>query len=315
MLYAFAIDDERLVPLPDGAEVPGAGGAAWVDLVDPSEEERDRVEAAYRQSLPEREEVEEIEASARFYEDEDGVHVHSLFLHETEGRYRNTSVAFTIAGERLFSLRDREIPAFRLIRMRARREGGLAQDAAALLISLLEVKVEGLAGVLETIYTNLEETGQRVLEDPDADLEDAIDELARQEDVNGKVRLCLMDTQRAVTYLLRRTRLSAECAERAREILRDIDSLIPHNNFLFEKVNFLMDTSQGFISIEQSKIIKIFSVVAVVFLPPTLIASIYGMNFRLMPELDWAAGYPMALLLMVLAGIAPYWYFKRKGWL
>jgi magnesium transporter len=100
-----------------------------------------------------------------------------------------------------------------------------------------------------------------------------------------------------------------------RELLRDIDSLLPHNSFLFEKVNFLMDAAQGFINIEQNQIIKIFSIAAVVFLPPTLVASIYGMNFDHLPELHWLAGYPWALALMVVSAIAPYWYFKRKGWL
>jgi magnesium transporter len=133
--------------------------------------------------------------------------------------------------------------------------------------------------------------------------------------INGKVRLCLMDTQRALTYLLRRARLGSAQADEVREILRDIESLLPHNSFLFEKVNFLMDAAQGFISIEQNKIIKIFSIAAVVFLPPTMIASIYGMNFQIMPELGWEWGYPLAIGLMILSGIAPYWYFKYRGWL
>ena len=113
----------------------------------------------------------------------------------------------------------------------------------------------------------------------------------------------------------RRARLGSAQADEVREILRDIESLLPHNSFLFEKVNFLMDAAQGFISIEQNKIIKIFSIAAVVFLPPTMIASIYGMNFQIMPELGWEWGYPLAIGLMILSGIAPYWYFKYRGWL
>ena len=97
--------------------------------------------------------------------------------------------------------------------------------------------------------------------------------------------------------------------------MRDIDTLMSHTNFMFEKINFLMDAAQGFINIEQNKIIKTFSIASVVFLPPTLVASIYGMNFVHMPELQWMAGYPFALILMVLAGLAPFYYFKRQGWL
>jgi magnesium transporter len=102
---------------------------------------------------------------------------------------------------------------------------------------------------------------------------------------------------------------------RLKEILRDVDSLISHSTFLSEKVNFLMDITMGRINIEQNKIIKILSIAAVVFLPPTLVASIYGMNFKFMPELGWSFGYPVAIALMLVAGVAPYWYFKRKGWL
>ncbi len=315
MLYAFTICADRLSPLPPAEAQPRLTDAAWVDLVAPSDEERHTVEALYRQHLPDEDEVEEIEASARSFEDEAGLHIHSFFLHEVEGRPKNTTVAFTLSGERLITLRDRDIPAFRLMRLRARRQTGLASDPLSILITLFETKVETLADTLERVYEGLEQASRLVLEEESSDLEFAIDELGRHEDLNGKVRLCLMDSQRALTFLLRRGRLSPENAERVREILHDIDSLLPHNSFLFEKVNFLMDAAQGFINIQQNQIIKIFSIAAVVFLPPTLVASIYGMNFQHMPELSWRFGYPAALALMFLAGFAPYWYFKRKGWL
>jgi magnesium transporter len=315
MLQAFALKDRRLVPVSaeDGA-VP-LSQALWVDLVDPTDEERERVAVLYRRELPETDEVEEIEASARFYKDEDGLHIHSLFLHEVDGHPRNTSVAFTLGAERLFSLREREIPAFRLLRMRARHIGRVAEDPVILYLALQEIKIDDLADTLEEVHQGLEAVSRMVLETKDRNLEQAIDELTRHEDVNGKVRLCLMDTQRDLTFLLRHGHLSQEQTDHLRELLRDIDSLLPHNNFLFEKVNFLMSAAQGFVSMEQNQIIKIFSIAAVVFLPPTLVASIYGMNFHFMPELGWHLGYPMALVLMVLAGLAPYWYFKRRGWL
>jgi magnesium transporter len=212
-------------------------------------------------------------------------------------------------------LREREIPAFRLMRMRARRQRGLAEDPVSILLALFEIKIDDLADTLEGVYTQLEATSNLVLEDNETQHEEALDELARQEDTNGKVRLCLMDTQRALSFLLRRGKLSAAHAETARELLRDIDSLLPHNSFVFDKINFLMDAAQGFISIRQNQIIKTFSIAAVVFLPPTVIASIYGMNFDLMPELHWNLGYPWALALMALSGVAPYVFFKVKGWL
>jgi magnesium transporter len=316
MLNAFMLDDQQLVALHTDDDDPETLAAAlWVDLVDPTDEEREQVAVLYRRELPEADEVDEIEASARFYQDEDGLHIHSLFLHEVDGHPHNTSVAFTLSSQRLFSLREREIPAFRLLRMRARRMRNPSIDPVFIYTALQEIKIDDLADTLEEVHQGLEEVSRMVLEATDRRLDEAIDELTRHEDVNGKVRLCLMDTQRDLIFLLRNGRPSEERTEQVRELLRDIDSLLPHNDFLFQKVNFLMNAAQGFISMEQNQIIKIFSIAAVVFLPPTLIASIYGMNFRVMPELDWSFGYPIALILMLLAGIAPYWYFKRRGWL
>lgn len=145
--------------------------------------------------------------------------------------------------------------------------------------------------------------------------DDALAELTELEDASSKVRLCLMDTQRALSFLLRKTRLPNNQLEQARDIMRDIESLQPHNESLFQKVNFLMQAAMGFINIEQNRIMKFFSVVSVMFLPATLVASTYGMNFEFMPELKFQYGYPMAIGLMICAAATPYLYFKRKGWL
>jgi magnesium transporter len=318
MLYGFALHKHRFEKLPLEEDSDALHHAIWIDLLRPTEEERRRVEFIYRQNLPEPNEVEEIEATARFFEDEGGLHLHSYFSHREEGRIDYSTVVFTLSGTRLFTLHDYELPAFRMLRLRARRELGLITDASSILLALFETKLEELADLLEEIHTGLDRVGKLILEeneDSNGELENALDELARQEDHNGKVRLCLMDTQRALTFLLRRSHLNDEQIRQVREILRDVDSLLPHSTFLFEKINFLMDAALSFINIEQNRTIKIFSVVAVVFLPPTLIASIYGMNFDFMPELHWSLGYPMALIIMIISSFAPYLYFKRKRWL
>jgi magnesium transporter len=149
----------------------------------------------------------------------------------------------------------------------------------------------------------------------DRDAADALSAIANEEDLNGRIRRNMMDTRRAVSFLMRGRLLNAEQFEEARQILRDIESLDGHTAFLFDKINFLMDATVGFININQNKIIKIFSVASVVFLPPTLIASIYGMNFKDLPELQWEFGYPIALAFMVATAIGPVWYFRRRGWL
>ena len=149
----------------------------------------------------------------------------------------------------------------------------------------------------------------------DQDAAELLNAMAREEDLNGRIRRNMMDTRRAVSFMMRGRLLNADQFDDARQILRDIESLDGHTAFLFDKINFLMDATVGFININQNKIIKIFSVASVAFLPPTLIASIYGMNFRWLPELDWSWGYPFALVLMLASAITPFWYFRRRGWL
>jgi magnesium transporter len=199
--------------------------------------------------------------------------------------------------------------------MRARRGQVECHSAADLLVTLMEQKVENLADTVEDVHRRLETVSHLVLEVENSDLEDGISQLARLEDMNGKIRLCLMDTQRDISFLQRNLRDEPKLAETAREIMRDIDTLMSHTTFLFDKINFLMDSTQGFINIQQNQIIKIFSIAAVVFLPPTLVASMYGMNFTHIPELEWVLGYPWAIGLMLASALAPYLYFKRKGWL
>ncbi|BEN13720.1 magnesium transport protein CorA [Serratia marcescens] len=316
MLSAFKLDNRRLsrLELDDSDDLTSS---LWVDLVEPEEGERERVQNELGQSLATRPELDDIEASARFFEDEDGLHIHSFFYFEdAEDHAGNSTVAFTIRDGRLYTLRERELPAFRLYRMRARNQTMLEGNAYELLLDLFETKIEQLADEIENIYSDLEQLSRVIMEGHQGDEYDAaLSTLAELEDIGWKVRLCLMDTQRALNFLVRKARLPTGQLEQAREVLRDIESLLPHNESLFQKVNFLMQAAMGFINIEQNRIIKIFSVVSVVFLPPTLVASSYGMNFEFMPELRWSFGYPGAITLMILAGLAPYLYFKRKNWL
>ncbi len=305
----------REIPTTAGNVAELADNADWLDALEPDDDERALLEGLLRTDLPESDDVEEIETSARCFVDQVGIHVHSLFLSQSEGRITTTSVACILQPRRLITIRDEEIADFRLLRMRARRGQVESHTAAELLVTLLEQKVENLADSVEDLHRRLEAVSYMVLEEVGSDLEEGISQLARLEDSNGKIRLCLMDTQRDISFLQRHLRDEPQLQETCREVMRDIDTLMSHTTFLFDKINFLMDSTQGFINIEQNQIIKIFSIAAVVFLPPTLVASVYGMNFEHIPELDWLLGYPWAIVLMLVAGFAPYWYFKRKGWL
>jgi magnesium transporter len=290
----------------------------WVDLESPSPAEKSWVESRFGLVIPIDIVDEDLEESARFYEEDNGeLHIRSDFLIGDEVDPRNVRVAFILHDKVLFSVHAEDLPVFRLLRLRARRIPALIDDAKDVLLKLYDADAEYSADALEGIYLNLERISARVLKQDidDKAAGEVLAAIAREEDLNGRIRRNVMDTRRAVSFMMRSRMLNAEQFEEARQILRDIDSLDSHTAFLFDKINFLMDATVGFININQNKIIKIFSVASVALLPPTLIASIYGMNFRAMPELEWSFGYPFAIGVMIASVAAPFIYFRRKGWL
>ena len=298
----------------------------WVDLESPTIEEKRWIKQYYGLSIPDDAMDEDIEESARFYAEDNGdVHIRSDFLIADITDPRTVRVAFilNLVNEQLkskgvlFSIHDEDVPVFRLLRMRARRAPGLIIDAKEVLLKLFDADAEYSADTLEGIYDALEKVSSKVLSGNVTDevATEVLGAIARHEDMNGRIRRNAMDTRRAVSFLMRSKMLSKDQFEEARQILRDIDSLDSHTAFLFDKINFLMDATVGFININQNKIIKIFSVVSVALLPPTLIASVYGMNFDGMPELHWEYGYPASIALMVASALIPMWYFRKRGWL
>ncbi len=322
MLNLFALENGRLkgglvqVPL-DQFEI-GPSTPIWVDLEAPTDAEKAWITSHFGLTIPDDVADEDIEESARFYEEDNGeLHIRSDFLIDDDDNPRNVRVAFILFNQVLFSVHDEDLPVFRLLRLRARRIPALISDDRDVLLRLYDADVEYSADALEGIYDNLETHSAAVLTTDVSDEEagKVLAAIAHEEDLNGRIRRNVMDTRRAVSFLLRSHMLNPEQVEASRQLLRDIDSLDSHTAYLFDKINFLMDATVGFININQNKIIKIFSVVSVALLPPTLIASIYGMNFRFMPELDQSWGYPFALALMTASVAAPMIYFWRKGWL
>ena len=298
----------------------------WVDLENPTVEEKRWIKQHYGLSIPEDAMDEDIEESARFYEEDNGdLHIRSDFLIDDNEQPRSVRVAFILnltnsdlkSKGVLFSIHDEDVPVFRLLRMRARRAPGLIEDAKEVLLALFDADAEYSADTLENIYDELEKVSKQVLAGDVTDTRagEVLGAIARQEDLNGRIRRNVMDTRRAVSFMMRSKMLNSNQFEEARQILRDIESLDSHTAFLFDKINFLMDATVGFININQNKIIQIFSVASVALLPPTLIASVYGMNFQHMPELAKEWGYPYALLLMLASALGPMWYFRKRGWL
>jgi magnesium transporter len=296
----------------------------WVDLTDPNDEERSWVKSIYGVTLPGEDEVKDIEASARYYEAENGdLHLRTDFLLDDDGPTAEgpsgvVTVAFILTKNMLFSVHSDDLPIFRLVRLRARSRPGSIADYKDVLLDLYATDAEYSADALEGIYQELEEVSHRVLQKDitDQDAAAALNAIAHEEDLNGRIRRNMMDTRRAVSFLMRGRLLNADQFEEARQILRDIESLDGHTAFLFDKINFLMDATVGFININQNKIIKIFSVASVALLPPTLVASVYGMNLKF-PELQFlgALSYPYTVALMIASAWIPMWYFRKRGWL
>lgn len=318
MLYAFSLSNGRLNRL----HVPEDGDLrtlqpVWIDLVAPADEERALVEQAYGVQLPRPAHLRDIEASARFYEGEGGVHLRSDFLSGKESHSRSVTVAFVLAGATLVSVHEDDLPIFRLLRMHLYAQAGNIGDCLDVLVDLYGMDVEFSADALEKVYADLGEVSRRVLGSAlrDRDAAKALAVIAHAEHINGRIRRNVMDTQRAISFLVRSKLLRPEQVEEARLIQQDIESLHGHTSFLSDKINFLMNSTTGFININQNRIVRMFTIASVVLLPPTLVASIYGMNFEFMPELGWKLGYPFALTMMALSVAGPLLFFLRKGWL
>jgi len=320
MINLFVLQNGRLSQeqVEDRNELLQYANPIWIDVVDPEEEELIWIKEAFGVLLPELDDLGDLEASARYFEADDGhLHIRTDFLLDEDETSRNVRVAFVLTKQVLFSIHDEDLPVFRLVRLRARLRPGSVSNAKDVLLDLYSTDAEYSADALEEVYENLEQAGKRVLSDSinDADAAEVLETIAKEEDTNGRIRRNVMDTRRALSFLMRSKLLSDEQQEEARQILRDIDSLENHTAFLFDKINFLMDATVGFINLNQSKIIKIFSVVSVALMPPTLLASIWGMNYKHMPELDMTWGYPMAILAMLISAIIPLGYFHSKGWM
>ena len=261
--------------------------------------------------LPNPKELTDLETSARFYVEDNGeVHLHSDFLLDRKDESRNVAVAFILNKDTLFSVRNKELPVFRLQRLRARAEFGYVTEAKDVLLDLYAAEVEYSANALEDVYSELEEVGRQVFSSHMTDDEAAniLAAIAEEEDLNGRIRRNVLDTRRALSFLMRGKFLSEIQHNDVREILRDIDSLDGHTAFLFNKINFQMDATVGFINVNQNKDIKRLTVISVVFMPLNVLAGIGGMSeFTMMTEgIPWPLAYGGFSVALVTIGWITY---------
>ena len=286
----------------------------WLDLTNPTEQERQWIKQAYGQELQFIEELGEIEASERFYRDEHGLHLHLYFLLSDNDITRNVNVGFTINNGRLYTLRSDDLPEFRAFYTAASKNPELCAGPLAIMLGIIWTRIGMMADLYERLQAELEPISLAIFRGKARAMPRVLESLARIEDVNGKVRLGLLENKRAHSNLSRSPEAAGH-TETINEILLDVESLMTFSGFLAERAKFLMDAAIGMINIAHNKRLNIFTVLSVILMPPTLIASIYGMNFEHMPELKWLWGYPMALLLMLAVAIGPILYLKRKDWL
>ena len=308
MLNAFDLQNGRLRQIPiDNREDLVKAKPIWVDLVAPSREERRWIEEIFGLRLPDADDLTDLEESARFYIEENGeVHLHSAFLLDKHDESRNVAVAFILRDNILFSTRDEELPVFRLQRLRARIQPGYVTEGKDVLLDLYAADVEYSADALEDIYAELEAVGRTVLltQVSDDKAAEILSEIAKQEDLNGRIRRNVLDTRRALSFLMRGRLLSADQHDDTRQILRDIESLDVHTSFLFGKINFLMDSTIGFININQNKRVAKLTTIGVVFTPLNIIAGIGGMSeFSMMTrDVPWPIAYGAFIVGMVAVG-------------
>ncbi len=310
----------------DGGRLSGPhedmDGALWLDLVNPGREEEAAVERLLGLDIPTREEMNEIEISSRLYLENGGAFMTAILPAHTDGDDPEMEpVSFVLTPDRLVTVRYHEPRAFVSFPPRAERTALEIPNAESVLVALLEAVVDRLADILERAARDIDAISRRIFRpsgDAPRDNQKTLEEIGRKGDLTSNIRDSLLTLERLAGFLGHVTvqrKSSKDIRERVKTLSRDIRSLLDHAGFLSQKVTFLLDATLGMINIEQNAIIKIFSVAAVIFLPPTLIASIYGMNFEHMPELDWLLGYPFAIGLMIVSAILPYAYFKRRGWL
>ncbi len=323
MIRSYASKENKLVEIDGGLDK--VGDVIWFDLHNPTDEEEDALELRLGINIPTREEMDEIEVSSRLY-NENGTTFMTVILPASSGdeRVEMQPVTFVLSGKHLITIRYHDPRSFQTFPARAARGVLACNSSEEVQIALLEAVVDRLADILEIAGRGIDEishtifSGQSDRQNRNTKLQDTIEAIGRKGDFISNIRDSLVTFDRLSGFLAhasQQRKSGKEIRERVKTLARDIHSLSDHASFLNQKVTFLLDATLGLISIEQNAIIKIFSVAAVVFLPPTLIASIYGMNFIHMPELTWLYGYPFAIGLMVLCAILPYLFFKRQGWL
>lgn len=325
MIRAYRLDGSAEIILPGQPPALLDADILWLDLVNPDRAEEHLAESLLCIPIPTRDDLKDIEPSSRLYVENGGVYMTASLVYKVESDLPElTDIAFILVGNRLVTIRYGEPKAFALFSAALLRIPGKYKTGSELMARLLETIVDRTAEVLEVAVARVDALSAEVFVDrkaakrrPPRFLEDRLIDIASHHRLVSKARDSLVTLSRLMTFLmsLPDVRKDREAEDLCRIVARDVQSLSEHAGFVSNNITFLLDASLGLINVEQNAIIKIFSIASVVFLPPTLVASVYGMNFQVMPELAWTYGYAFALVGMLLSAIIPFLFFRWKGWL
>jgi magnesium transporter len=332
MITLYAVETTGLHKLEPRTE-PTTGRfthAAWIDLHDPTAEEEAMVEQELGVDIPTREEMREIEESSRIYDEKGGLFMTGVVIAGiAERRPVRSEVMFVVLPKHFVTVRYSDPLPFRTFEQKCARKPEEHQSSDLLFVSLVEQIVQRAADVLEKVTADLDGVAEELFDERRGaatekemqrhrvDLQGIVRQLGRSSGLLAKLSESLLSFNRVLSFFRHSAEpwLHDEAKDRAKSLQRDVASLTEYGANLTTQIGHLQNATFNLINIEQSRIIKVFSVAAVLFLPPTLVATIYGMNFKFMPELNWVSGYPLALVLMVISAIVPIYWFKRNGWL
>jgi magnesium transporter len=325
MLWVYVPRGTSLDRMAVTSDVDVPDSAVWFDLVNPTHEEDKIVERKVGMAVPTREEMQEIEVTSRLYVENGARYMTATLMCQSDtDAPKTTPVTFILSGHRLITVRYDEPRPFMIVGNKLARVCSPTVTGESVMMDLLDAVIDRAADILERIGSEVDQISHDIFEpeaggaDRSRSYNEILKTIGKKGDLASKVRESLVSIGRLLLYLANEAdsmRWAKESRAQLRGMQRDVHSLSDHAAYLSNKIQFLLDAMLGVVTIEQNNVIKIFSVAAVALMPPTLIASIYGMNFKHMPELDWQLGYPIAIVLMLLAAALPYFVFKWKKWL
>lgn len=316
MMRVYFKRQNRVQKVPSLAQLESMEGLVWVDLQNPNPDEIADVEAHFEFKFQTRQEQLEIESSSRYFETDDEIIANSNFLqfNSENNQFLSNAVSFILQDEVLFTYRDADLTAFSDCVKKIKGTGRFFHSGKQIMATLLEVGIDNDADLLENLSRQVAELSKTVTIGGTPD-EELILKITRVQEMTMEIRQNAVDKQRVISAILKSREFEGEDYERLRIVIKDINSLIDHANFNFQRLEYLQNTFLGLVNIEQNKIIKIFTVASVIFMPPTLIASVYGMNFKFIEAFKWKYGFIYAIILMVLSSVGTLYFFRRRKWL